>query len=305
MAMNVVFLNYLQQLKPLLVDGFANDTVFSNRTVQKVANRPDFLLPFRQKAPTIKKALETIYSDTDRLLKPEGLWNILVFRGVTYGSLYAAEDLRWFDSYLEWNKYYQASKKDRTKEYFVNTRAYGTVNRARHIENILLYWNERHRWSGFIPKGLNVQDMFEFLIQKRGEGKARKTVFHNIGNLAALLVCGDLVELGILQMPTIEEWACIIYKVGKGAVYGLQCLALLGPTFTKEECIFAFKTLHTFLLEKISSEDRELMGYNIIMLEHSLCKFTRTLSKTEKPPKPSKPEKPTNQASGKKRQKII
>ena len=239
----------------MLVDEFANNTESSNQTIRKVAKRPDFLLPFRQKAPTIKKALETIYSDTDRLLEPEGLWNILTFRGVTYGSPYAEEDLEWFNSYSEWDEYYQASKKEQLNGYFVDTCAYGPSNRVRCIDNISLYWEERHRWTSFIRKSPKVEDMFKFLIQNRDKASASKKVFHNIGSLTALLVCGDLVELGILQMPTVEEWAGLIFKVRKGAVCGLQCLALLGQTFTKEEVISAFKTLDAFLLGNLSSED--------------------------------------------------
>lgn len=299
-----IFLNYLQNLKPLLIEGFATHTASDNRTRRLVATRPDFLLPFRQKAPTIEKALNTIYSDPDRLLTPEGLWNILSFRGATYGSLYAKYDLEWFNSYSEWDEYYQTStktKNDQKEQYFVNICAYGFNNKHRTIKNISQYWTERGRWTSFIQSRPKIEEMFKFLNQVHKKEHGGKKVFQNIGSLTALLVCGDLVEVGILEMPSIEEWASLIYKVGKGATRGLQCLALLGDTFTKDQVINAFKELDTFLQEKLSNEDREVMGYSIIMLEHSLCKFTRILEKDDKPKKPSKAKKRRRTAVGKKK----
>lgn len=281
-----------------------------------VARRPDFLLPFRQKAPTIDRALNTIYSDPGRLFTSEGFWNILTFRGMTYGSLYAKNDLEWFDSYPEWDEYYTASdkfvevikkkkKEDKEKQkgkekpkvvkkkekepYFVNMCAYGVSNKRRSIENASLYWAACDCWSDFIENQPNVEEVYKFLTRSR----AGRKVFQNIGDLTALLICGDLVEVGILQMPLIEEWAGLIYDVKKGATLGLQCLGLLGETFSKEEVIDAFKSLDTFLFETLSDEDQELMGYNIIMLEHSLCKFTRILPRSDKPIKASRPKKPS------------
>lgn len=299
-----IFLNYLQELKPLLLNAFATYTASKNRTLRLVANRPDFLLPFRQKAPTMEKALETIYSDVDRLLTPEGLWNILTFRGATYGSLYAEHDLEWFDSCSEWDEYYEASTKSRHDQkslYFINICAYGFNNKRRSIDNIPLYWAERHRWTSFIQKQPTVEKMFKFLIQSNGG----KKVFGNIGKLTALLVCGDLVELGILEMPSIDEWAGLIYNVRKGATCGLRSLALLDENFTKDEVIQAFKTLDTFLQENLTNEDCGLMGYNIIMLEHALCKFTRILPKSSKPKTASMSKKPSKKVLGKKKLKMI
>jgi hypothetical protein len=298
-----IFFNYLLELKPLLLNGFATYTTSSNRTLRLVAKRPDFLLPFRQKAPTIERALGTIYSDVDRLLTPEGLWNVLMFRGITYGSPYAKDDLEWFDSYSEWMEYHDTSNKsiEKKKErYFVNVCAYGFNNRWQTMDNASPYWTERGCWTSFIQKQPKVEEAFKFLTRSRN----RKKVFENIGGLSALSICGDLVELGILEMPSIEEWASLIYTIRKGAMSGLQSLALLGKTFSKVEVIDAFKTLHTFLLATLTDEDRELMGYNIIMLEHSLCKFTGILSKSDEPKKTSSPKKPSKM-SGKKKLKVM
>ena len=141
-----IFSRYLQDVKTILVHGPAASERSKVRTVRMVAKRPDFRLPFRQKAPTMKKALDTIYSDRDRLRTPEGFWNVLTFRGVTYGSPYAEKQLQWFDTYDEWADYYARSKntvKGNKQRYFVDVCAYGFNNKHRKIENIKTYWEER------------------------------------------------------------------------------------------------------------------------------------------------------------------
>jgi len=281
-----IFLRYLQDVKTILVHGPAAYEQSNNRMLRMVAKRPDFRLPFRQKAPTMVKALHTIYSDRNRLRTPEGFWNVLTFRGVTYGSPYAQNKLQWFDSYDKWADYYAGSNdtaKGSKQRYFVDICAYGFNNKHRKIGNIKTYWEERHRWTSFIDGNPNVKETFKFLTQyqkKRDEGK--KKVFPNIGSLTALLICGDLIELEILDMPPIEDWAKLIYDVQKGATTGLQSLALLGKTFTQEEVVDAFTQLNAFLIQNLSEEDMESMGYNMAMLEHGLCKFTRILTKAEK-----------------------
>jgi hypothetical protein len=103
----------------------------------------------------------------------------------------------------------------------------------------------------------------------------------------------------ILDMPAIEDWAKLIHHVQKGATMGLQALTLLGEKFTEEEVVDAFTQLHAFLLENLSEEDQELMGYNIVMLEHALCKFTRILTNAEKA-KSTHKKKPHKKRSSKK-----
>ena len=278
-----IFLTYLHDVKTILVHGSAAYELSNIRTLRMVAKRPDFRLPFRQKAPTMERALYTIYSDRDRLRTPEGFWNVLTFRGVTYGSPYAKNDLQWFNSYDEWADYYARSNdavKGNKLRYFIDVCAYGFNNKHRKIENIKAYWEERHRWTSFIDGNPNVKEMYKFLTQIHKKGK--KKVFPNIGSLTALLVCGDLIELKILDMPPIEDWAGLIYDVQKGATMGLQSLALLGEAFTQEEVVNAFTRLNAFLIQNLSEEDMELMGYNMVMLEHGLCKFTRILTKAAK-----------------------
>ena len=106
-----VFLDYLQHLIPLVKNGFSMYENFPDLILCRIAKSPDRLLPFRQKAPTVVKAFDVIYRNTDDLCTRAGLFNVLMFRGVFYGSPFAKNDLRWFNTLDEWHVFYATSKR--------------------------------------------------------------------------------------------------------------------------------------------------------------------------------------------------
>jgi hypothetical protein len=292
----MVFLNYLQLLKPLINHNLST-YASSDKTIQRVLNRPDFLFPFRQKAPMILQALQTIYSNKDRLYTSEGFWNILSYRGVLYGSEYATNNVRWFSSLEEWLHYFTTSTKEKEGEkekYFVNIGAYGYNNQHRHTDCIKEYWNQSTRWTSFIQKNPTVANVYSFLLTKTSKKNEYRRVFPNIGPLAALLICGDLVEAGVLATPSIQEWTRIIHKVDKGGAEGLIRLNLLSQTHNEQEVFQAFNQLNSFLMDNLSEADQAMMGYNIIMLEHALCKFTRVTKRNTESIKKNKRKKRVN-----------
>ncbi|KIJ93774.1 hypothetical protein K443DRAFT_134942 [Laccaria amethystina LaAM-08-1] len=105
-----VFCAYIRLLMPL---ANGHDTAISHPTVRLVSSNLDFLLPFRQCAPTMQKAMETIYSEPQRLLTQAGLFNAIAFRAVFYGSEYATKSLRFFDSFDEWTEYHASIEQEK------------------------------------------------------------------------------------------------------------------------------------------------------------------------------------------------
>ena len=51
--------------------------------------------------------------------------------------------------------------------------------------------------------------------------------FHNIGSLSSLLICGDLIEAGLVIMPTSRELGKLVFKVGKGLKDGMTKIGLV------------------------------------------------------------------------------
>ncbi|TFK69386.1 hypothetical protein BDN72DRAFT_767911, partial [Pluteus cervinus] len=248
--------------------------------LSKVASEPDFYLPFRQCAPSVVLAMQTIYSDPAALTSREGLFNILCFRGAFYRSAWAKEHLRWFNSYQEWESYLVLTLPNATPDemeaYFVNKGAYGTPNRHRSLANIKIYWTETQKlgisdWESALTLYRTSQDLV-------GLSTVLEQYF-NIGGLTGLLIIGDLIHCGLLPMPSIITWTRLIAHVDRGAYKQLETLGLTQrrddgtPDF--EELVEVLQGLDDLVLESTTEAERTLMGYNIVMLEHALCKFGR------------------------------
>ena len=106
------------------------------------------------------------------------------------------------------------------------------------------------------------------------------STFHHIGPLTRLLIAGDLVYAGIIAPPTVEEMGSLIASLSKGALHGLIALNLLRPAekgddLYTEKVTDAFATLYTHLEGSLESEQWKKMGMDVLVLEHSLCKFKR------------------------------
>ena len=125
------------------------------------------------------------------------------------------------------------------------------------------------------PTQPTAEEVYQWLIAS----DAGKTRFYNIGTLTALLICGDLIEAGLVPMPSPREFGELIYKVGKGAKDGMAKIGLVKKGADREEICKAFVSLDLALQRELTEEEKEAMGYNIIMLEHTLCKVKRLTSR--------------------------
>ena len=171
--------------------------------LKKIAGRTDFYLPFRSLAPTILKAKQTILSDCNRLSTREGIFNLVAFRGVFYGSEFARDTLCWFNSYEEWLEFKRNSNKE--ESYFVKKTAYGRAQKYRDTNNLKMYWDNAGKWDQFLSNNPNrdISALHNFFVLN----------FHNIGDLSALLIIGDLLESGFLPMVDAHVMGKLVTKV--------------------------------------------------------------------------------------------
>jgi hypothetical protein len=214
-----------------------------------------------------------------------------MFRGVFYGSSFAKNDLIWFNTLDEWLAFYNTSKKkakgtdlskEATKErYFVNKSAYGPSQAARSTKVAKIYWEASEGWEGFIKANHNAKEMFDWFVGNNSQGQKR---FPNIGPLCALLVLGDLIEAEceLLPMPTPFSWGDLVHELNKGARNGLVELGLQEKSTTSEVTSQSFNDLYQYLAEQLDDEEKSLIGFNVIMLEHALCKRGRILPRQRK-----------------------
>jgi hypothetical protein len=313
-----VFYDYLCNLIPLVEN--PTQEYPSGSKMARVSAELDYYLPFRQRAPTMKRAIEVLYSDRDRLLTSQGFANVLAFRGIFYGSDFAQNDFQYFSSKEEWDNFYnekegvlgteekedavrrreekkkkkagiapkktksakqleeeQNRRKGATEDYFRDMGIYGTSNVTRSTSLFDKYWERSSSqfwknsktvpWEEFIRTNPSPQECYDWLtVSKR---------FPNIGELAALLIVGDLIEAGVIRMPSPEEWGMLVVAVNKGAKKGLGDLKLINSNTPDHRIVQEFKALDDFLLANLTQEQKEVMHYNVVMLEHGLCKHPR------------------------------
>ena len=254
--------------------------------MDKVTSDLDYFLPFRRHAPSLANTRRKIYADVERLTSSTGigLFNVLAFRGVFFGSPFAKSDrFRWFDRFEDWKRFTidekkEATKNNRTEEkYYVRRNCYGRSQKERNTKLLKGYWEQRDLWNKIFnqPTQPTVEEVYTWLTAS----DLGVTRFRNIGALSALLICGDLIEAGVVAMPSAMEFGELIYKVGKGAKDGMVMFDLVKKNADKEEICKAFISLDLALQRELTDIEKEAMGYNIIMLEHTLCKIKRLMSR--------------------------
>lgn len=277
-----IVVRYLHHLLPILSPSFVPPTTASGKIMKKVLSDLDFYLPFRQHAPSLKNARREISADVDQFPGEDGagFFNVLAFRGVFFGSPFAQSDrYRWFDTFADWEIFraegYEVAKmhgKDGEEEnYYVKRSCYGQSQKDRSTKLLKGYWDQRLLWSakfGKLSKPPSVKEVHKWLM-------ASESSFCNIGNLSALLICGDLIEAGILPMLTAHELGGLIFTLDMGAKDAMQMLGLISKKASRVEVTDAFTSLDRCLQLELEEDEKVVMNYNVIMLEHTLCKIKR------------------------------
>jgi hypothetical protein len=289
------FVDFLRHGMPLLKNGVAAHVNSSNQFLKKIAKSPDKFMPYREHAPTRIRSRDSIYNDPAGLRTSVGFWNVLCFCGVFYGSEFACEDGRHFNDLDDW----KAFSNDKSESYFVVKSAYGSLQGDRSIDQVKEYWAKSHLWEPLIKKkDLSLFDIYNFLLQSSVDGgrstssrkkgsqppkgnnkSSSKKVFVNIGSLTAILIIGDLICAGILPMPSPLDWGKFIEKVSKGALDGMIMLGLIDEDTTVPQ---AFADLYDFVNGVLTPEEKSAMTYDVLMSEHSLCKYKHLYSRGKK-----------------------
>ena len=265
----------MRHFHPIILPSFVPPT--TGKVIPKVLTNRDFYLPFRQHAPSLVNARHNIY-DVDRFPGEDGagFFNVLAFRGVFFGSPFAQSDrYRWFSTLEDWIRFKEEGTevakrdgKDGVEEkYYVKRNCYGQTQIDRSTDLLPEYWSKRNSWSAEFNNETkpSITEVNKWLVSS----------ICNIGRLSALLICGDLIEAGVLAMPTANEWGELISTLKMGAKGGMEEIDLIGKRASRKEITEAFTSLDFALQQELEEEEKVTMGYNVIMLEHALCKIKR------------------------------
>ncbi|GJE97602.1 hypothetical protein PsYK624_138230 [Phanerochaete sordida] len=251
---------------------------------RKVFNRPDFYLPFREHAPSLRIACEASvgpYSSSEVETRA-GAFSSILFRALTFSTPIVTQDQQvWFADLVDWKAFLE-DHKAMPDSYFANKGAYGQPNKHRTPAIADDIWRGTVAWVPFLKahEGRQIPPltMFNFIRFKRNKKNQQVTRFPNVGNLTAYLLTADYVAAGLVTPPTAAEMAKLICAIGAGAIGGLEKLHLLpsaARSHTPDNVEWALRTVMNFMRSALITEEQDLARLDFIMLEHALCKFKR------------------------------
>ena len=117
---------------------------------------------------------------------------------------------------------------------------------------------------------------------KKNEVEVPSQSLPKMGALSLYLLCADLSYTCAVAKPSIESLGEMISKLNSGAVNGLQVLGLVptelpakdlkGPV--KDKFVWLFRELSG----RLSEDEKGSMGFDGVVLEHTLCKVGRFLA---------------------------
>lgn len=281
-----IILQFIRSLIPLVSSSSLSIQTKFQAYVQR---SPDKFLPFRERAPCrVRFAGPDSPFSPNNVKTREGLFSALIMRGITYATAFSMEQKMMFLDLNDWNSTITSIQQNnpRPASYFCNPGAYGSLNPKRTVTLAQSYWDAVGiaEWETLLESSgkVSFMDIYKFFL------KGSPKVFQQIGDLAGYLLSADYVYAGVVEIPTIEEMGTIIRKINRGAVAGLEILGLISPrgrttrgTYQKadeKECISGFRKLYEYLDGVLSPEEKDIVGFDTIMVEHTLCKLSRAVN---------------------------
>ncbi|KAF6741898.1 hypothetical protein DFP72DRAFT_1082988 [Ephemerocybe angulata] len=259
------------------------------RIRSEMARKPNAILPFREKADDRRRLTGEDGPFAPQVSKTkEGLFSMVVCRAITWDTDFARRSKQVFDSYedleRERTKHKALHPKDAEQEsYFCKKNAYGGTAFGRKFENAKEYWDSaidlEEEWRELTSreKRCAFTECVNF-FRPPGDRAGR---FKELGPLAAYLLACDVAYAGLCCYPSLGEVAQAVYDNDAGALKGLRYLGLVGSAGERRnrQTIPAIEAglqeVMKFVIEGYSEKEREEMGFDIICVEHLLCKLSR------------------------------
>lgn len=280
------FRKYIREMVSMQMDRIAEEDMTKlHRTVRQL---PDKLLPFRELAPSRRRfaGSDSPFSP-ENILTDEGFFSALIWRGITYSTEFSLTKQMMFKDLEDWKQTLEEERKTHTDPiYFCDTTAYGIANAGRTLDLADEYWEviKVHKLASFIAKDSNFGEVYTNFFKP---GTAR---FRNFGPLTAFLLTSDYAYHNRVDMPTLDEVAQAVRTINRGAARGLELAGLMklrkrGGKQNKanlakiSDVQGGVKAAYAILKEEISEADWKALGVDEIVLENTLCKFSKAVKR--------------------------
>ena len=262
----------------------------NNKLKKAMEATPDKLMPFREHAPSRLRIrsdngpFTAAYAHTTA-----GAYSAAVWRGVTFATPFSMNNRMVFTSYEDFRSACMEAG-EHEEQYFCDKGAYGQSNPMRTTALAEDYWKTlaNGKWTAFArDRIIPFNECYEFF--KAG---SRPPDFPQLGPLASYLLAANFsyCHPKVVESPTLEEMATIICTLNKGAIAALEKLGFMtqGTTGTTggsgrrprvskanlNETATALGRAYDLLKKIVPAEHQERINLDLIMTEHTLCKFS-------------------------------
>jgi hypothetical protein len=266
-------ISFLEVVQPLLEDsstvqrphvGHVSE-VDQQRALTRIKKNPDKYSPFREVAPTrdfINRSKSNPFH-IECIKTERGFFSVLVTR-VIFGNpdLYKDSHGLLYSSKQDWQMV-----RDRWGTMWRDCgAAYGTYSHQIVDDKAPATWWEvaakwQKRWLELDQRG---QDMMPWKEAVKLVGGA-----HGFGRLLTLLLAGDLSYAGVVAWPSARD---VGSELGPGSTKALEKLKVDARSTKPVQ----FEALYKAVNGLITGQQRELWGFNELVLEHTLCKMVRS-----------------------------
>ncbi|KAH9837948.1 uncharacterized protein C8Q71DRAFT_706298 [Rhodofomes roseus] len=226
----------------------------------------DKYLPFRELARGCRAvtSLQGPFHPTN-IDKPGGIASAFIFRCITFGAEASYHSPTFFATLED----FVALRNAHPSDYICNKNAYGSHAVGRDASHGEAMFAAAPHFVEFFSDHPNVP----FLDARKDTRK----LLPGCGPLTATLLASDFVYAGKVKMPTVPEMGHVVASLKLGARAGLIRLGLLsGVSATEGEVCTAFVLAYNHLEAKLPAAVKSRMNFDVIMLEHALCKLKRS-----------------------------
>ncbi|KAJ7245900.1 hypothetical protein B0H12DRAFT_1073359 [Mycena haematopus] len=263
----------------------------------------DRLCPFRELAPSRQRAAGPLGPYTsDFAATQSGFLSALIFRAITFNTDFLATARMRYTDHEDFASVMKDSAarftaehgRNPTPAFFCNSSAYGPHNAGRTVNLAAIYGplvateNIAAQLASTDAASISFTAFWDWL---RGSVNGRVR-FYQLGSLGSYLLAADYTYTNprLVQPPTIEELGAIICRLNKGAVRGLELLNLIPErqkggkkpkSSTPDACIEGLRIVYNTIYEHWPPEVRQEVQFDLVMIEHSLCKLARALGKNK------------------------
>lgn len=277
-----LFIKFYRTLIPLL-DG--SDRLPQSNLAAVVAGDADYYLPFRERAPSRAISLRhpSPFS-VDNLRTRSGFFSAALIRAVTFSAPVLVKDGRaLFHSWEDWVSLTEeqgANKdEDEFRRYFARVNAMGTPCKSRNPNSARKVWDGTSGWEDIVREKSNIPfTEFRALFRRTAGQSPTRLPVYGLGPLCAYLLTADYAYTDLVQKPTSTDIGRAILELNLGSFKGLQILGFIHANDAKpplHAVVAALDILHHSVESHFTDEELEIMGYDLIVLEHTLCKISR------------------------------